>query len=59
MLEYSEDVQNVEGASAQQVTIAKLLPLQSLESGMYTLKMKITDKPSNQVLTQSAQFTIK
>lgn len=59
VLNYTEDVTNVPGASAQQVTVEKLLPLSSLEPGQYTLKMKITDKPSNQVLTPSATFTVK
>jgi GWxTD domain-containing protein len=59
VLDYTEDVSNIEGSSAQQVTVAKLLPLQSLEPGLYTLKMKILDKTNNQVLTPSATFTVK
>jgi GWxTD domain-containing protein len=59
VLDYSEDLGNVEGASAMQVTVAKLLPLQSLDPGQYTLKMKVTDKASNQVLTPTATFTVK
>jgi hypothetical protein len=41
------------------VTVEKLLPLQSLEPGQYTLKMTVTDKNDNQVLTPSANFTVK
>jgi len=59
VLNYTEDVLSVPGASAQQVTIEKLLPLQSLEPGQYTLKMKVTDKVSNQSLTPTASFTVK
>jgi GWxTD domain-containing protein len=59
VLDYTEDVSNIEGSSAQQVTVAKLLPLQSLEPGSYTLKMKILDKTNNQVLTPTATFTVK
>jgi GWxTD domain-containing protein len=59
VLDYTEDVSTIEGSSAQQVTVAKLLPLQSLEPGLYTLKMKILDKTNNQVLTPSATFTVK
>jgi GWxTD domain-containing protein len=55
---FSEDVAAIPGASASQVTIEKLLPLKDLEPGQYTLKLKITDKNRNQVLTPSAQFTI-
>ena len=59
VLNYTEEVTSIPGASSQQVTVEKLLPLQSLEPGNYTLKMKVTDKNSNQVLTPSANFTVK
>ena len=59
VLNYTEDVTSIPGASAQQVTVEKLLPLQSLEPGLYTLKMKVTDKTTNQVLTPTASFTVK
>jgi GWxTD domain-containing protein len=59
VLNYTEEVTSIPGASAQQVTVEKLLPLQSLEPGLYTLKMKVTDKNNNQVLTPSASFTVK
>jgi GWxTD domain-containing protein len=57
VLEFSEDVTSLEG-SASQLTVEKLLPLQSLEPGRYTLKLKVTDKLSNQTLNQSASFTV-
>jgi hypothetical protein len=59
LLDYTENVSDIPGASAQQVTVEKLLPLQSLEPGQYTLKMKVVDKNRNQVLTPSANFTVK
>ncbi len=58
VFEFSEDVAGIEGASAQQVTVEKLLPLQSLEPGQYTLKLKVTDKNGQQVLTPSISFTV-
>lgn len=58
VLEFTEDVKDIAGASATQVTIEKLLPLQTLEPGRYTLKMKVTDKNSNQILTPSTSFTV-
>ena len=58
VLEFAEDVKDIAGASATQVTIEKLLPLQSLEPGQYTLKMKVTDKNTNQSLTPSTMFTV-
>jgi GWxTD domain-containing protein len=57
VLEYSEDISTLNGSAAQ-ITIEKLLPLQSLEPGQYILKLKITDSFRNQTLTQSASFTI-
>ncbi len=58
VLEFSEDVTGLPGASAQQVTVEKLLPLKTLEPGQYTLKMKVTDRLRNQVLTPSTTFTV-
>jgi len=55
---FTEEVAKVPQASAQQVTIEKLLPLQTLKPGQYTLKMKVTDKNRNQTLTPSATFTV-
>ncbi|NWF84495.1 MAG: GWxTD domain-containing protein [Bryobacteraceae bacterium] len=57
VLEFSEDLSGLEG-SASQLTVEKLLPLQNLAPGQYTLRLKVTDKLKNQTLTQSAQFTV-
>jgi len=59
VLDYTEEINQIPGASAQQVTVEKLLPLISLEPGQYTLKMKVMDKNRDQVLTPSANFTVK
>lgn len=58
VIEFSENVNDVPGASTSSVTIEKLLPLQNFAPGKYTLKLKVTDKLSNQSLTQSASFTV-
>jgi GWxTD domain-containing protein len=58
IFETSEDVGQIPGASAHQVTVEKLLPLRDLAPGQYTLRVKITDKFRKQVLTPSAQFTV-
>ena len=58
ILDFSEDVAKLPEASAQQVTIEKLLPLQRLTPGEYTLKMKVTDKNRGQTLTPSATFKV-
>jgi GWxTD domain-containing protein len=57
VLEFSEDLANLEG-SASQVTVEKLLPLQSLQPGQYTLKLKVTDKLKNESLVQQARFSV-
>src|SRR6202158_2716471 len=59
VLDYTEELTTIAGASSQQVTVEKLLPLQSLEPGQYTLKMKVVDKNRNQTLTPTANFTVK
>jgi GWxTD domain-containing protein len=59
VLDYTEELKSIDGASSQQVTVEKLLPLQSLEPGQYTLKMKVVDKNRNQTLTPTANFTVK
>jgi len=57
VFEYSEDISASPGA-ASQIIVEKLLPLQTLEPGKYTLRMKVTDKKRNQTLTPSANFTV-
>jgi GWxTD domain-containing protein len=58
VFEFSEEVAGLPGSSAQQVKIEKLLPLNSLEPGDYTIRIKVTDKNSNQTLTPSATFKV-
>ncbi|MEN6602715.1 MAG: GWxTD domain-containing protein [Bryobacteraceae bacterium] len=59
IFDFSEEVGSIDGASAQQVTVEKVLPLQNLEPGQYTLKMRVVDKNRNQTLTPTATFTVK
>jgi GWxTD domain-containing protein len=58
IFEFSEEVSKMEGASAQQYTVEKLLPLQNLEPGEYTLRMKVTDRSNNATLAPSATFKV-
>jgi hypothetical protein len=53
-----EDLALLPDASATQVTLEKFLNLNTLNPGQYTVKLKITDKAKNQVLTPSADFTV-
>jgi PDZ domain-containing secreted protein len=59
IFEFTEELGKVDGASAQQVTIEKVLPLKSMEPGQYTLKMKVVDRLKNQTLTPSTVFTVR
>ncbi len=58
VFEFSENLGDIEGASASQVTVEKLLPLQSLEPGEYTLKMKVVDSLRNTTITPTATFKV-
>ena len=58
IFDYTEDITKIPNASTGVVTIEQLLPLKTLEPGKYTLKLKVTDKVRNQVITPTAQFTI-
>jgi GWxTD domain-containing protein len=58
IFEYSEELSKVENVSANQVTVEKLLPLQSLEPGQYTLRMEVVDRTRNQTLTPTVTFTV-
>lgn len=58
VIEFTEALSEIPGASATQVTIEKLLPLQNFAPGRYTLKLKVTDQNSNQTLVQTANFSV-
>jgi hypothetical protein len=59
VIDFTEDVTAVDGASANQVTIEKLLPLQSIEPGRYTLRLTATDRSRDQKVAASASFTVQ
>ncbi|HEY7390467.1 MAG TPA: GWxTD domain-containing protein [Bryobacteraceae bacterium] len=56
--QFTEDVTQVPNASASSVTLEKLLPLKGLAPGQYEIRIKVTDKNRNQIVTPSAQFTV-
>src|SRR5262249_38637997 len=58
IFEFTEPIASIPGASPQQVTIEKLLPLKTLQPGQYTLKMKVNDNIKHQALTPSINFTV-
>ena len=58
VFEFAEEVAKIENASANQVTIEKVLPLKNLEPGQYTIRMKVTDRKANQTVNPTATFTV-
>ena len=58
IMDFTEEVSTIPNASANQVTIEKLLPLNSLAPGNYTLKIKATDRNRNQTVMQQGNFTV-
>lgn len=58
VLSHTESLGAIPNASAFLVTIEKKLPLDVLQPGKYTLRLKVTDKANNQTITPSAQFTV-
>ena len=58
IFDFVEELAQVPGAAATQVTVEKVLPLKNLDPGQYKLKIKVTDKNRNQTLAPEAVFTI-
>ncbi len=58
LLNFTEDVNAIRGASSRQVVIEKLLPLQSLEPGEYRLNLLVEDRIKNETLAPSATFRV-
>jgi len=55
----TEKSEDILGASAQQMTIEKVLPLETLAPGRYTLSVKVTDNLGNKSITPTASFTVQ
>jgi hypothetical protein len=60
-VDFSEPLADIRGASPEQVTVEKLLPLEklNLEPGQYLLSLKMEDEIKNEVLTPMAKFVVK
>ena len=57
LIEQTEELANVPDASIDQVTIRKLVSLNSLAPGLYTLKLKVSD--GGRTLQRQAQFSVR
>jgi len=58
VLDSKEDSQKL-GASSDQLTLEKSLPLASLEPGKYIVKISVNDDVTRQQIAQSAPFTVE
>ena len=58
IFQFTEELASMEGSSANQCTVEKLLPLQNMSPGEYTLKMRVVDRNSKSELTPSATFRV-
>ena len=59
LLDFTENIDNIRGASARQLVVEKLLPLKTLDPGEYRLSLRVDDGVRNETLTPSATFKIK
>jgi len=59
LLNFTEPIDQIRGASSRQMVIEKLLPLNSLSPGEYQLKLKIADDVKNETITESRVFKVK
>ena len=59
LLDFTEDINTIRGASPRQTVVEKLLPLGSLDPGEYRLSLEVSDSVKNEVLMPSATFKVK
>lgn len=57
LLDFTEDVQDIRGASPGQVVVEKLLPL-NLDPGVYRLSLKMTDRVKEETVTPTMTFKV-
>lgn len=58
VIDFTEDLTALDGASAAQVTVEKLLPLSSLGAGKYNLKVTAIDRGREKQVSTSSAFTV-
>jgi hypothetical protein len=57
LLDFTEDVQDIRGASPDQVVVEKLLPL-DLDPGVYRLSLKMTDRVKEETVNPTMTFKV-
>ncbi|HUG80811.1 MAG TPA: GWxTD domain-containing protein [Bryobacterales bacterium] len=59
LLDFTEQINQIRGATSKQLIVEKLLPLQTLNPGEYRLSLKVTDSVKNETLAPTTTFKIK
>jgi GWxTD domain-containing protein len=59
LLDFTEQVSDIRGASPDQVVIEKLLPLNTLDPGKYKLTLRVNDAVRGETLTPTMDFEVK
>ncbi|MBN2464479.1 GWxTD domain-containing protein, partial [candidate division WOR-3 bacterium] len=58
VISFTEDLSAIERSSASQTVVEKLLPLENLEPGDYTLRVKVVDNVRGETLSPEAVFKV-
>ncbi len=59
VVDFTENIADIRGASPDQLTIEKILPLKPFEPGEYVLNLKVDDQVKNETLTPTTKFKVK
>jgi hypothetical protein len=59
VLRLTEKAEDIPGAHPRQMTLAKILPLNTLAPGRYTLRVNVTDNVANRSITSAVSFTVQ
>jgi GWxTD domain-containing protein len=59
LLDFTEPIDKIRGATSKQMIVEKLLPLQTLDPGEYRLSLKVTDSVKNETLIPTTTFKVK
>jgi GWxTD domain-containing protein len=59
LLDFTEEISQIRGATSKQMIVEKLLPLKSLDPGEYRLSLKVNDSVRQETLTPTKTFKVK
>ena len=59
LLDFTEQISQIRGATSKQMIVEKLLPLKSLDPGEYRLSLKVNDSIRQETLTPTTTFKVK